>query len=214
MARRRQRPASARSLPFLRRRSTLWLVGALVALGVAAILNIVSSRGGAGPHAVPTSTAAPLATNTGPPAATPAAPTPSPALVAPDLHPDPARLQAARVVHIVDGDTIDVEIDGHKERIRYYGIDTPERGQPCFSEATARNDALVDGNVLLLPDARERDRYGRLLRYVFDGQDRSVDARLIAEGLAHAWRQDGAYRGELIALEDQTHAAATGCLWK
>jgi len=204
---RRKRPPSPRSLPFLRRRSKLWLAGALIALGIAAILNIVS-RGGAGPHAAPTSTPAALATSGATPAATPGTPS-----VSADLHPDAARLQPARVTHIVDGDTIDVEIDGHKERIRYYGIDTPERGDPCFSEATARNDALVDDNVLLLPDARDRDRYGRLLRYVFDKQGRSVDSRLIAEGYAHAWTADGTYRDQLVALEVQTHAAAVGCLW-
>jgi len=219
MSRRRRPPTS--SLPFLRRRSTLWLVGALIALAIAAILNVVS-RNGAGPNSVPTATGPSVsATATGPaPAATlvtagtPAAPANTPSIAAPDLHPDPARLQPALVLHIVDGDTIDVDIDGRQERIRYYGIDTPERGDPCFSEATARNDALVDGTVLLLPDARDRDRYGRLLRYVFDAQGQSVDARLIAEGYAHAWREDGAYRDQLIVLEDQTHTAAIGCLWQ
>jgi micrococcal nuclease len=216
----RRRPPTS-SLPFLRRRSTLWLVGALIALAIAAILNVVC-RNGAGPNSVPTATGLSVsATATGPaPAATrvtaqtPAAPANTPTIAAPDLQPDPARLQPARVVHIVDGDTIDVEIDGRQERIRYYGIDTPERGDPCFSEATARNNALVDGAVLLLPDARERDRSGRLLRYVFDAQGQSVDARLIAEGFAHAWREDGAYRDQLVALEDQTDAARIGCLWE
>ena len=217
MARRRQ-PVR---VPFLRRRSNLWLVGALALLAIAGVLGLIS-RSGAGPRAVPDSTATfvtTTATATRPfdtpvSSAVPAGTTATPFVVAPDLHPDPARLQAARVVHVVDGDTIDVEIDGKEERVRYYGIDTPERGDECFSEATERNDELIDGNVLLLPDARDRDRDGRLLRYVFDAQGNSVDARLIAEGLAHAWREDGAYRDQLVALEEQSQAVGVGCLWQ
>ncbi len=216
---RRRPPVS--TLPLLRRRSTLWLAGALIALAIAAVLNLVSRNGG-GSNSIPTATEPSAAVTATVPASaatlvttsTSLAPTVTPFIVAPDLHPDPVRLQSARVVHVVDGDTIDVEIDGRQERIRYYGIDTPERGDPCFSEATARNDELVDGTVLLLPDARERDRSGRLLRYVFDAQGQSVDARLIAEGYAHAWREDGAYRDQLVALEDQTRADAVGCLWQ
>jgi endonuclease YncB( thermonuclease family) len=208
------------SVPFLRRRSNLWLVGALVLLAIAAILGAIS-RNGSGPHRALDSTATIVTATSATPtlpldtpvsSAVPAGPTVT--VVTPGLHVEPSQLQSARVVHVVDGDTIDVEIDGQKERVRYYGIDTPERGDACFSEATARNDELIDGSVLLLPDARNRDRYGRLLRYIFDANGNSVDERLIAEGLAHAWRQDGAYRDQLIALEDQTDAAKIGCLWE
>ncbi len=213
-----RRPAPA-SLSFLRRRSTRWLVGAVVLLAIAAILGAIG-RSGAGPQSVPDSTATPTFASNGATSTSASAPTATPVvgpavtLVSPGLHPDPARLQPARVVHIVDGDTIDVQIDGLEERVRYYGIDTPERGDACFSEATARNTALVGGSVLLLPDERNRDRSGRLLRYVFDAQGNSVDARLIAEGLAHAWREDGAYRDQLVSLEDQADAADIGCLWQ
>jgi micrococcal nuclease len=218
MARRR---SSSASLPFLRRRSTRWLVGAVVLLAIAAILNAIS-RNGAGPQAVPDPTAtfgvpAASATSTpsfAAPTATAALAGPAVTFVSPELHPEPARLQPARVVHIVDGDTIDVEIDGQTERVRYYGIDTPERGDECFSEATARNAALVESSVLLLPDARDRDSFGRLIRYVFDAEGNSVDARLIAEGLARAWREDGAYRDQFVALEEQADAADIGCLWQ
>ncbi len=142
-----------------------------------------------------------------------AAPTPTLAVALPDIQPAPSRLQQAEVVDVIDGDTIDVRIDGRSETVRYYGIDTPERGDPCFEEAAERNEALVGGSVLLLPDARERDTYDRLLRYVFDEESRSIDARLIAEGLAVAWREDGAYRDDLVALEEEAHLAGAGCLW-
>jgi micrococcal nuclease len=224
MSGRKRAPKRQPLPPFLRRRSTLWLFGALILLGVAAILNAVS-RHGSGPHAVETPTSQSTATSVAvTPYATPlATPGPTPAVSAAtqppvadalDIHPDPARLERASVVRVIDGDTIVVELNGQEEHVRYYGIDTPEVGQACYDEATQRNEELIDGTVLLLPDARNRDRYGRLLRYVFDERDHSVDERLIAEGYAHAWREDGAYRDQLVALEDETHAASTGCLWK
>lgn len=70
----------------------------------------------------------------------------------------------ARVHRIVDGDTIDTSAG----RVRLIGIDTPERGQPCFSTASAWLNILVGRTVVLsLPAGHDNtDRYGRLLRYV------------------------------------------------
>jgi len=190
------------------------LIGALILLAIAGVLSAIS-RDGSGPDTVPDAT-----TTAGSPVDVTSSPTTTSAavatvtVVAPDLSVDPAQLQPARVVDIVDGDTIDVEIDGVEERIRYYGIDTPERGDACFSEASARNEELIAGNVLLLSDARNRDRSGRLLRYVFDAEGASVDARLIVEGLALAWRDDGTFRNQLVELEEQTRTAGVGCLWE
>ena len=77
-----------------------------------------------------------------------------------------------------------------------------------------RNEALAGDSVLLLPDARDRDRSGRLLRYAFDESGRSIEAQLIAEGLGRAWPDDGSYRDQLVALEAQARAAGAGCLWE
>lgn len=126
---------------------------------------------------------------------------------------DPAALESAPVIRIVDGDTIHVEIDGRDETVRFYGIDTPERGDPRFAVATERTRELVASRVVLRPDARERDRYDRLLRYVYTTDGLSIDAVLIAEGYARAWREDGALRAPLIALEDLASAYHRGCLW-
>jgi len=142
------------------------------------------------------------------------APTPTLAVSLPDLAPEQARLQEAEVLDVIDGDTIEVRLDGRSDRVRYYGLDAPERGERCFGEAKQRNEALVGGEVLLLPDARERDRSGRLLRYVFTEDGVSIDARLIAEGLGGAWREDGGYRDELVALEAEARAVGVGCLWE
>ncbi len=124
-------------------------------------------------------------------------------------------LQRAELEEIIDGDTIDVRIDGRKLRVRYFGVDTPERGDRCFREATDRNEQLLGKTVLLLlPDARTEDSFGRLLRYVFLEDGTSVDATLVAEGFGWAWTQDGLYRDQIVQLEDAAEAAARGCLWK
>jgi endonuclease YncB( thermonuclease family) len=123
-------------------------------------------------------------------------------------------LQAAEVHEIVDGDTIDVLIEGRLWRVRYFGVDTPERGDRCFREATDRNTLLIGERVLLLPDERDEDSFGRLLRYVFLEDGTSIDATLVAEGFGWAWTRDGLYRDEIIALQDEAEAASRGCLWK
>jgi micrococcal nuclease len=123
-------------------------------------------------------------------------------------------LQEARVIEVVDGDTIDVILDGHLERVRYFGIDAPERGDRCFREATDRNLTLIGSRVLLLADAREEDSGRRLLRYVFLPDGTSVDATMVAEGFASAWREDGRYRDQLLTTEEEARAATRGCLWK
>ncbi len=91
------------------------------------------------------------------------------------------------VTYIFDGDTIEV-VGG--ERIRYIGMNTPEIAHPgkpeqCFGrEATERNRELTMGKeVHLVPDAENRDKYGRLLRYVWVG-DTFVDLALVREGYA------------------------------
>ena len=123
-------------------------------------------------------------------------------------------LQKADVYDVIDGDTIQVLIDRKLEVVRYYGVDTPEGTEPCYLDATERNRDLVGGHVLLLADARDRDTFNRLLRYVFKSDGTSVDATLVAEGLGSAWRQDGQYRDQIVALEQQARAAGRGCLWK
>ncbi len=127
-----------------------------------------------------------------------------------------ADLQEARVIEEVDGDTIDVILDGRRVRVRYYGVDTPEPGERCFREATDRNRTLIGEakTVRLLADARGDDRFERSLRYVFLPDGTSVDATLVAEGFGFAWRQDGRYRDQIIEYEGQSREARRGCLWE
>ena len=87
------------------------------------------------------------------------------------------------VTHVVDGDTIDVKLDSGPIRVRFNGIDTPERGQPWASEATAALRKLVMGKRVDL-EPFEQDRYDRLVANVLVG-DLDVDAELVKQG--HAW---------------------------
>ena len=96
----------------------------------------------------------------------------------------------APVVDVVDGDTIEVLVDGAEEDLRYIGVDTPESvapGQPveCFGrEASELNRRLVEGEtVRVVFDAERRDHYGRLLAYVFVGPT-FVNAELVRRGYA------------------------------
>jgi len=100
--------------------------------------------------------------------------------------------QIGRVVRVVDGDTIHVQVGGTRETVRYIGVDTPESVKPgtpveCFAKrASAFNHRLVDGEeVRLVRDAEARDRYGRLLAYVYRVRDkRFVNAALVRRGYA------------------------------
>lgn len=93
--------------------------------------------------------------------------------------PAPAVGGAGRVEKVVDGDTLDVALAGRTERVRLLGIDTPETVKPdtpveCYGrEASARLRALLPERtpVRLVRDAEERDRFGRLLAYVYRQPD-------------------------------------------
>jgi micrococcal nuclease len=95
-------------------------------------------------------------------------------------------------VRIVDGDTIRVALPAGEEAVRYIGIDTPESVKPgspveCFAKrASAFNARLVEGQrVRLVYDVERRDRYGRLLAYVYRaGDGLFVNAELVRRGYA------------------------------
>lgn len=101
-----------------------------------------------------------------------------------------AQLGSGLVVHVVDGDTVDVRIGDATRRVRYIGVDTPESVKPdtpvqCFAkQASAFNSRLVAGRRVRLQYGPDRhDRYGRLLAYVYlPGHSRSVNAELVAAG--------------------------------
>ncbi len=95
--------------------------------------------------------------------------------------PGPATAEAgmAEVVRVVDGDTIVVRIDGQEEKVRLIGINTPESVDPrkpveCFGKDASKHAAelLPEGTaVRLVRDVEARDRYQRLLAYVYRADD-------------------------------------------
>lgn len=88
------------------------------------------------------------------------------------------------MTEVVDGDTIHVDIDGQDLRVRYIGVDTPERDMPFYEDATDFNAALVEGQIVtLVKDVSETDRYDRLLRYIFVG-DTFINYELVRQGYA------------------------------
>jgi micrococcal nuclease len=102
-------------------------------------------------------------------------------------------LVEAKVVRVIDGDTIEVAIGGSLYKVRYTGIDTPETVHPskpveCFGrEASEKNCQLVEGKTVRLEkDVSETDSYGRLLRYVWVG-DNFVNDYLVRQGYAYAY---------------------------
>lgn len=121
--------------------------------------------------------------------------------------------ESGRVVRVIDGDTIDVNLDGAEVRVRYVGVNTPERDEPCYADAVAANRALVEGKtVTLVKDTSDTDRFDRLLRYIYVG-DTFVNRELVIQGYAEAvlYQPDDQYFNEFSNLERQSARADRGC---
>jgi micrococcal nuclease len=127
----------------------------------------------------PTSTDAPTLAPTSTPQVT------LPAALAACLPQTTAR-EAAQVVEVVDGDTIDVRLGEQVMRVRYIGVDTPEQDEALYGEALAYNQSLVgQRTVTLVKDISETDSFGRLLRYVIAGEV-FVNQVLVEQGFAQS----------------------------
>jgi micrococcal nuclease len=133
---------------------------------------------------------------------------------------EPPGSATAYVTRAVDGDTIEVQLDGAEEDVRYIGVDTPETVKPgasvdCFGpQASEFNHRLVERErVRLVFDEERRDVYGRLLAYVYlDG--RFVNGELIRRGLARTLTipPNDRFAGHLKGLEMAAARAGRG-LW-
>jgi micrococcal nuclease len=132
----------------------------------------------------------------------------------------------AVVVGHVDGDTVRVKIPnppdglGAVETIRMLGVDTPETVHPSrpverFGKEASEftKTSLLDKEVRLCFDWDLRDRYGRLLAYIFTGQGECFNARIVSEGYAHAYiSYPFQFMDEFKALEAESRRAKKG-LW-
>lgn len=125
------------------------------------------------------------------------------------------------VVKVVDGDTIHVRVDERVEKVRYIGVNAPEvhhptRGEePGGREASDANRRLVVGrHVRLELDVQSRDRYGRLLAYVWVG-DTMVNAELVRQGYAQVMTVPPNVRYQRLFLDLQRDARQAGRgLWR
>ena len=113
------------------------------------------------------------------------------------------------VTRVIDGDTF---VSGNT-RVRLYGMDTPEIGEPCADEATERLKDLAGSTVRVELGPRGVDQYGRTLAYLYTKSGMSIDEALVKEGLAVAWTRDGQHRAHLMDLGREAKDKGVGCLW-
>lgn len=128
-----------------------------------------------------------------------------------------------KVQKVVDGDTLEIQRYGKTEKVRLIGIDTPETLDPrkpvqCFGkEASDKTKRLLSGKEVKLefdPIVGEKDKYGRLLAYVWhDGSLVNLD--LLKEGFAHEYtyrNQNYKYQTEFKNAEKSAKSESVG-LW-
>ncbi len=157
---------------------------------------------------------------------TPEPPTPEPPTLTPVPTTDPLAypampvgLQEAQVVEVIDGDTVDVRINGNVERLRLIGMDTPETKDPrkpvqCFGkEAAAQAAKILTGQTVLVeedPSQDTRDRYDRLLRYVWIPDGKLYNLEMIIGGFAHEYTYETPYKYQLVFKKEEAAARERG----
>jgi micrococcal nuclease len=121
-----------------------------------------------------------------------------------------------------DGDTIVVDMNGHAETVRFIGVDTPETHRPntpvqCYGpEASAFTKSYVGTQRVRLqadPLDTNRDRYGRLLRYVYLADGTLVEDQLLKGGYAFAYTQFPFEKKSKFVAEESSAKAAGKGLW-
>jgi len=132
--------------------------------------------------------------------------------------------ETARVIRVIDGDTVEVRLNNEKETVRLIGIDSPEvlderRPIQCFGkEASSKAREVLTGKIIVLePDSTqgERDKYGRLLRYVFLEDGTNFNKFMLSEGYAHEYMfksNSYKYQSEFIQAEEIAQGNKKG-LW-
>lgn len=128
-----------------------------------------------------------------------------------------------RVVRVVDGDTFTIKLGSQTTKVRVIGIDTPESVDPrrpvqCFGkEASARASALLSGKNVWLevdPNQDTRDRFGRLLRFVWIDNTSDFGLTMIRDGFALEYTYDLPYRYQAQYRSAQVAAKETAAgLW-
>lgn len=118
------------------------------------------------------------------------------------------------VSRIIDGDTIDVERSGETVRVRLLNIDTPEKGECLFNDATEHLSGLIapGDRVTLIYDVERQDRYGRELAGVVTADGTFVNEVMVADGFARAveYEPNTRFTRQMQDAETQAKSAHTG----
>lgn len=124
-----------------------------------------------------------------------------------DCIPLDSKREIGFVKSITDGDTIIVEINGVDYKVRYIGVDSPEpsSGDLGVSASNANMHLVLEKQVILIKDASEKDKYGRLLRYVVVG-DTFVNDYLVSIGMAVAVSYPPDTACDITFKKTQSHA--------
>ena len=129
-----------------------------------------------------------------------------------------------KIADVIDGDTVDIDINGRTERVRLIGVNTPETKHPtkpieCFGpEASAYLTQLLPKGtrVRIERDVEARDRYGRMLLYLYLGSnDLFINLDLVARGYGTPMsiEPNTFHRNDCVRAAAQAEAADVG-LWK
>ena len=113
------------------------------------------------------------------------------------------------ITKVVDGDTVDVQIDNKKDVVRLIGINAPEKNQCFGKEATDKAKEILDSKKVSLesdPTQGDRDKYHRLLRYVFLLDGTNFDELMIKEGYALEYTYHTAYKYQSLFKSAQVEA--------
>lgn len=136
--------------------------------------------------------------------------------------PETAEEEFFEVVKVIDGDTITIKINDKNETVRLIGLDTPEThdartGVQCFGkEATEKLKSVIGDRVAVERDEREgeRDKYKRLLAYIYTEEGLFLNKYMIEQGYAYEYTYDDPYKyqKEFKAAEADAKAKKRG-LW-
>ena len=119
----------------------------------------------------------------------------------------------AILLRVIDGDTIETNVNGEIWTIRMLGINTPEKKMPFSNEGKALLSQFVNKSIVLLRDIEDIDKYNRKLRYVFYN-NRFLNREILEQGFANSYYTTGIeYQQELLSAETKARISELG-IWQ
>ncbi len=135
------------------------------------------------------------------------------AFVAPTL---PVEENLAKVLRVIDGDTLELEVGGTKAVVRLIGINAPEKNECLFNEATSLVEKLAIKNVYIFTDESqgEKDKYGRRLVYIKTSSGKDLGNELLRVGLAkeYTYGKDYDLKSHYIVAQNAAQIEEVG-IW-